>query len=242
MTIHDSTSGDLLIAEPPILDEQGNPYKNLYVAGIDAIDMGKRDSASDSDVSDFCIVIKRRNFGMYDPKYVAIYKARPDDIREAYDLTLKLLTLYNCQAMLEYTKISIQQYFKEKHKDHLLMARPEWAGGKKGPSKNKRLIGISATESCIRHGLELVAHYVSDYWHEIDFPEMADQLLNYSYELKRKFDIVAALQMAEIGDEALTGVTPKSEKFTTKEWRDIGYYVDETGHKVRGVIPKQVNR
>ena len=50
---------------------------------------------------------------MDDPKYVAMYKFRPNDIRQAYDLTLKLLTWYNCKAMLEYTKISIQTYFKE---------------------------------------------------------------------------------------------------------------------------------
>ena len=54
--------------------------------------MGRKDSASDSDVSDFCVVIKRRVFGMKDAKYVAMYKYRPEDIRQAYDVTLKLLT------------------------------------------------------------------------------------------------------------------------------------------------------
>lgn len=92
VTAHESPNSKLLVVEPPMLDETGNPYSNLYVAGIDAIDMGKRDSASDNDVSDFCIVIKKRVFGMDDPKYVAIYKDRPNDIRKAYDLTMKLLT------------------------------------------------------------------------------------------------------------------------------------------------------
>ena len=41
---------------------------------------------------------------------------------------------------------------------------------------------------------------------------MLDQMLNYSYENKRKFDIIAALQMAEIADEDLSGVTPVSVK------------------------------
>lgn len=166
VTVHESPSSDLIMIEPPMTGEDGKPYKNLYVAGIDSIDMGKRDSASDSDVSDFCIVVKRRAFGMNDPKYVAMYKARPDDIREAYDLTIKLLTLYNCQAMLEYTKISIQQYFRDKHKENLLMSRPEWSAGgsqnkRRGP--HKRLIGVAATETVIRHGLELISHYINDY-------------------------------------------------------------------------------
>ena len=81
----------MLVVEPPLLDETGKPYKNLYVAGIDAIDQGRKDSATDKDVSDFCIVIKKRVFGLNDPKYVAIYKYRPDDIRQAYDISMKLL-------------------------------------------------------------------------------------------------------------------------------------------------------
>lgn len=87
----ESPSGSVLVVEPPLLDETGKPYKNLYVAGIDAIDMGREDSATDSDVSDFCIVIKKRVFGMSDPKYVAMYKGRPQNIRTAYDIAMKLL-------------------------------------------------------------------------------------------------------------------------------------------------------
>ena len=90
---YDSPTSKLLVVEPPLLDaETGKPYKNLYVAGIDAIDQGRKDSATDNDVSEFCIVIKKRAFGMQDPKYVAMYKCRPDEIREAYDVSLKLLT------------------------------------------------------------------------------------------------------------------------------------------------------
>ena len=85
-----SRNSKLLVVEPPILDSDGNPYKNLYVAGIDAIDIGTSESASDYDVSDFCIVIKKRLFGMNEPKYVAMYKDRPKDIREAYEIALKL--------------------------------------------------------------------------------------------------------------------------------------------------------
>lgn len=44
------------------------------------------------------------------------------------------------------------------------------------------------------------------------FDEMLEQLLNYSYEEKRKFDIVAALGMTEIGDEAMLGFNVKSSQ------------------------------
>lgn len=110
--------------------------------------------------------------------------------------------------MLEYTKISIQTYFREKGKSHLFMSRPSFAtpSNKRGPTKN--LVGVPATEAVINHGIELVGNFINDYWHTIDFEEMLDQMLNYSYENKRKFDIIAALQMAELGDEDMLGITP----------------------------------
>lgn len=88
--VFDKADSNILIYEEPQLDGK-DPYKNLYVAGIDSIDQGTEDSATQTDVSDFCIVIKKRVYGMQEPKYVAIYKERPRDIRTAYDNAMKLL-------------------------------------------------------------------------------------------------------------------------------------------------------
>ena len=43
---------------------------------------------------------------------------------------------------------------------------------------------------------------------------MLDQMLNYTYENKRKFDIIAAMGQCEIGDEDMAGIAPKTN--TTK--------------------------
>lgn len=242
--VHDqyAETSKLFVVEPPLLDSDGNPYKNLYVAGIDAIDMGKDDSALDSDVSDFCIVIKKRAFGIQPPKYVAMYKDRPRKIREAYETAMKLCVWYNCKAMLEYTKISIQQYFDQYKKKYLFMTRPEFAvSNRVRRTSTKNLIGLPATEAVIKHGLELIEMYIEDYWKEIMFDEMLEQLLNYSYEEKRKFDIVAAMGQAEIGDEAMLGFTVNSVHQTSNEWKDYGYYIDENGHKRLGIIPDKEN-
>ena len=237
-----SKSSKLLVLEQPIRDPDGNVYKNLYVAGIDAIDVGSDNSAMDNDVSDFCIVIKRRVFGDQEPKYVAIYKDRPRDIRAAYMIALKLLTWYNCQAMLEYTKISFQQFLIERKKESLLMSRPEYAVSVKNKFRRntKRLIGVPGTEAVIKHGLELISAFLSDYYYTIEFPEMLEELLKYTYENKRKFDIVAALSCCEIGDEALTGITPVKQTNITKDsWQDVGYYTDENGYRRYGRIPSK---
>lgn len=238
-----SSTSKLLIVEPPLHDPDGKVWKNLYVAGIDAIDVGTDNSATDNDVSDFCIVIKRRVFGDQEPKYVALYKDRPRDIRAAYMIALKLLTWYNCQAMLEYTKISFQQFLIERKKDNLLMSRPEYAVSVKNRKRGmKRLIGVPGTEAVIKHGLELISSFLSDYYYTIDYPEMLEELLKYTYENKRKFDIIAALSCCEIGDEALTGITPMKQMPISKDnWQDIGYYTDEKGYKRYGPIPKKNN-
>jgi hypothetical protein len=46
---------------------------------------------------------------------------------------------------------------------------------------------------------------------------MLEQMLNYSYEAKRKFDIIASMQCAEIADEELSGVTPTNVSKVSKE-------------------------
>jgi len=239
---YESTTSKLLVVEPPLKDPEGNVWKNLYVAGIDSIDMGTDNSAEENDVSDFCIVIKRRVFGDKEPKYVAVYKDRPRDIRIAYMIALKLLTWYNCQAMLEFTKITFQQFLRDRKKDHLLMSRPEYAVSvkvKKRPTK--RLIGVPGTEAVIKHGLELISGFLADYYYTIDYPEMLEELLKYTYENKRKFDMIAAMQMAEIGDESLTGITPMKPAVTSKQWKDIGWFKDERGYMKWGVIPEKNN-
>lgn len=231
-----SPNSKILVYEEPKRDSERNIYNNLYVAGIDSIDQGTGDSATQHDVSDFCIVVKRRIFGLNEPKYVCIYKDRPRDIREAYENAMKILVWYNCKALLEHTKISILTYFIEKKKGSLFMRRPKSSLGdiKKG---NSAMMGVPATETIIKHGLELINNFVNDYCYGIDSDEMLEQLLNYSYENKRKFDIVAALGMCEMADEELTGIHPKVKNEFTKTWKDIGWYIDDRGYKRYGIIP-----
>lgn len=227
--------GKVFIYETPVRDAEGNPYKNLYVAGIDAIDQGTADSSTNNDVSDFCIVIKKRILGTSNANYVAIYKDRPRDIVTAYENAMKLLVYYNCKAMLEHTKISIIMYFRSKKKDNLFMLRPKstMPDIRKG---NSSMIGYPATETYLRHGLELISRFVDEYCYSIQIDEMLEQLLKYSWENKRKFDIVAAMIAAELGDEDLLGFTPKVQNELQKVWKDFGWYYDSQGRKRYGVI------
>lgn len=232
--------GKVLIYEPPLRDGEGNLYKNLYIAGIDSIDQGTADSSTNTDVSDFCIVIKKRILGSSSSNYVAIYKDRPRDIVTAYEIAMKLCIYYNCKAMLEHTKISIIMYFRSKKKDNLFMTRPKstMPDIRRG---NSAMIGYPATETYLRHGLELISRFVDESCYSIHIDEMLEQLLKYSWENKRKFDIVAAMIAAELGDEDLLGYTPRAQDEIKKAWKDFGWYYDSHGQKRYGVIPTQRN-
>lgn len=214
---------------------------NLYVAGIDSIDIGAKDTSANTDnPSKFCITIKKRAFGLGEPQYVAYYKDRPDDIREAYKIAMCLATYYKAIINIEATRVSMLTWAREKGYYNYFMARPRATY----PDPNKigrRTVGTPATAVIIDHQTDLIANYVEDFGHTIWFEEMLDELNRYTDENKTHFDIVASLGMAELADEELGNVTPvkivKQEEAAVME--RVGYYTDERGYKRWGVIPNQ---
>ena len=246
-----NNSGDVQIIEHPIwtqtsYDEDGNELKyekmnGLYVAGIDSIDLGMEDtSALTKDPSSFCIVIKRRQFGLKDPTYVAMYKARPNDVRDAYKTAIKLLQYYNCKANLEATRVSMLSWAREKKYLNYFMYRPV-ATYPAGNNPKRRTIGTPASVAIIDHQTDLIRDYVNDFCHNIWFEEMLDELSRYTDEMKRKFDIIAAMGLCELGDEDMMGVTPRQVENIDDSFQDFGYYIDpETGYRRQGMIPKKI--
>lgn len=238
----ESATAKLRILEHPLRDENGKAYRNLYVAGIDSIDHGMQDTSTETkDPSDFCIVIKRRQHGLKPPRYVAIYKDRPQDIRTAYMTALKLCEYYNCQANLENSKISLRQFFQEKNKANKYLMRRPRATMSDSQTGNSKQFGSPTTEVVIRHQLSLIAQYIEDYSNEIWFEDMLEESIHYSYENKRKFDIIAAWGMCELADEELSGMAPIPVDNISTQWTDIVWYTDENGYKKRGPKPQSHN-
>lgn len=230
--------GKVLIVEHPIYDASGNVPKNLYVAGIDSIDIGTGDtSAGTRDPSDFCIVVLKRSFGLSEPEVVAMYKDRPTNVKHAYIIALQMLMYYDCQAVLEATRVSILNFFKErKMAEKYLMRRPR-ATMNNVRNKRANTYGSPATQVIIKHQLELISDFTYDFSQNIWFVEMLDELLTYSYEAKTKFDIVAAFGMCLLGDEELSTFTTVREE-PKEDWQDMGYYYDSQGIKRFGIIPQ----
>jgi len=131
--------------------------RNLYVAGIDGIDIGQ-DQTSDytKDPSKFCITIKKRAFGMQEPMYVAYYKFRPNDEREAYETAMKLMIYYNCRCNIEATRLTMLNWAKGKGWKDYFMHRPlaTYPEDKRKPSST---IGTPAIVRIIAHQTDLIA-------------------------------------------------------------------------------------
>lgn len=231
----ETKNGDVEIFEDPQKDENGNHIPNLYVAGIDSIDAGVSESSVGEAGSKFCILIKKRSIGLGGNMYVAKYLKRPDDVRQAYERALQLMTWYNAKANLEDTKIGLKHYFIDRKKQHMLMKRPKYV--LEGQSVNKNavnLYGTPATVKMIQYGLDLIRDYIEDHSRNILFPDMLQQLQDYSDEHKGKYDLVAAMQMTEIGDQELAGVPARREEI--KEWKPLGWYIDSRGYKKYGAL------
>ena len=234
-----NNSGKIHILEHPIWgNNQDGKIRNLYVAGIDSIDLGMKDtSTATKDPSDFCITIKKRAYGNDEPRYVAYYKDRPNDIREAYKIAVRLLQYYNCLANLEASKVSIISWARDHGYINLFMKRPRATMPDVMHGKSSQY-GSPATPAIIEHQTDLIADFVNDYTHTIFFPEMLDELIRYTDENKRKFDMVAAMGETELAEEELNGTVPKVVNVVNERFEDIGYYTDEYGIKHYGIIPK----
>ena len=221
--------------EAPVYTEMND----LYVAGIDGIDIGAAQTSKETrDPSDFCIVIKRRAFGLNEPQYVAIYKDRPQNIREAYKIAMCMCRYYNCRINIEATRVGMITWARENKCLQYFMKRPRatLTDIKYGTTKQ---YGTPATKTIIEQQTDLIADYVEDYGHNIWFEDMLVQLNGYNDENKTKFDIIAALGMVELADQELSGRQPTKVDKEVEEFQDYGYYINDKGYREFGVIPKE---
>lgn len=221
--------------EAPVYTEMND----LYVAGIDGIDIGAAQTSKETrDPSDFCIVIKRRAFGLNEPQYVAMYKDRPQNIREAYKIAMCMCRYYNCRINIEATRVGMITWARENKCLQYFMKRPRatLTDIKYGTTKQ---YGTPATKTIIEQQTDLIANYVEDYGHNIWFEDMLEQLNGYNDENKTKFDIIAALGMVELADQELSGRQPTKVDKEVEEFQDYGYYINDKGYREFGVIPKK---
>jgi hypothetical protein len=244
--------GNIEVIEHPYHGEDGNTlYPDLYVAGIDSIDQGILDSTSTKNRSSLAMLVKKRIVdGQYFQQtsniYVAKYIGRSLDVRDDYEESLKLALYYSAKVNVEYTKIGITHYFREKKQWHMLAKRPMISRSSAGSGelehiqrlREQTLVGTTTAQNVIDYGDGKIKEYTRDYCHNLFFVDLLEQLRDYQREDRTKYDLVIAMALCEIADEDMLGIPAKSSQSETKEFEEFGYYRDERGIKRYGVIPK----
>lgn len=234
--------GKILVWEHPPKNPDGSPVelKHAYIAGLDSIDQGKEDSIG-VDGSKLCLVVKKRQGAVQQTGnlYVCTYLERPNNIDDAFDMVLRILTYYNCQVNLEYSKILIVPHFKRQRPSEYwrFIQRPKIARTNRIDDKDTHLIGTQMTEPVRVYGTNKLKEYIRENWHQIYFPEVLQQLMDYTVADKSQFDMVAAMMLCEIADEDMDELIPYVVPPKPRP-QQIGYYTDPaTGYKKYGVIP-----
>jgi len=244
--------GNIEIIEHPYKGKTGNEsFPGLYVLGVDSIDQGLLDSTSTKRRSSLACMVKKRivegeYFSQTSNIYVAKYIGRSLDVREDYEEVLKLSMYYDGMINIEYTKIGIVQYFREKKQWHRFMKRPMIARAAAGAGELPELIrirqqnqiGTTATPNVIDHQDGKIKEYVQDNCHQIFFVDLLEQLRDYQRESRTDYDLVIAMGLCEIADEDMMGEAAKPQGSMTEEFTEFGYYYDEKGKKKFGAIPK----
>jgi hypothetical protein len=87
---------------------------------------------------------------MSEPQYVAIYKDRPNDIRDAYKIAIKLAQYYNAIINIEATRMSLVNWARDHKYLNYFMKRPRatLTDINRGVSKQ---YGTPATAAIISH-------------------------------------------------------------------------------------------
>ena len=248
--------GNIEILEQPYRGQSGKEvFADLYVGGVDSIDQGIMDSTSIKNRSSLACLIKKRIidgkfFSQTSNIYVAKYLGRSLDVRWDYEETLKLSMYYNAKMNIEYTKIGVVNYFREAKQYHRLLKRPLVAMPSGGDGSNKipglqkdhsNLIGTPATTGVIDHQDGKIKEYIEDYYNNIFFIDLLEQLRDYQREDRRKYDLVIAMGLCELADEDMFGIAARGEDSPTSEFVPFGWFNDEHGRKKFGKIPGTSN-
>lgn len=249
----ESKDGKVYIFEHPIwvktvfnrLSTDNNKViDKLYITGIDSVDQDKRDSSSkNKDLSNIaCLVKKRVNPNSpLDPtnsSYVAMYYGRSEDSRDDYEQILLLHIYYNAIGLLEHTRIRIRDYFVEKNATKYLAREPSHLSNNiKNYINISYKIGIRITEDIIFAYIDYIKEYIEDHFEKLYFVELLRQLVEYTFDKKKKFDLIAAMGMCEILDREMRDIQPNVSR-KQNNIKQLSWYTDHLGRKVFGYKPK----
>jgi hypothetical protein len=225
--------------EEPRTDGDGNPYRNLYCAGLDSIDQARDDSMTDNG-SKLALFIKKRYLHAEDTYdvYVLRYVDRPNRVETAFDNVLKALWYYNARVNVEYSKISIVPYFRIRKQYWRFTKRPTIALADMNSDKYTSLIGTQMVTKIIQHMNVLLQMLFENNVEAICWDTTLEQARDYDPDNQTEFDEIVAIGLCEMMDEDMVELTASADPpRDTFMQHGFGYYTDADGFKRYGVLP-----
>jgi hypothetical protein len=225
--------------EEPRMDNNGHPYRNLYIGGLDSIDQARDDSMTDNG-SKLALFIKKRYLHPEDTfdVYVLRYVDRPNRVETAFDNVLKALWYYNARVNLEYSKISIVPFFRARKQYWRFAKRPTVALADMNSDKYTSLIGTQMVVKIIQHMNVRLQMLFENNCESIIWDPTLEQARDYDPDNQTEFDEIVAIGLCELMDEdmvdLIASAEPPRDNFMAQ---GFGYFINDDGFKQYGPLP-----
>lgn len=189
--VHDP-DGTLIIMEHPELNEAQEVYLDLYVAGTDSYD---KDDAPTSDSKGSCSIYKMfKDTNSTSNMFVARYTDRPTTADKFYEETAKLCMYYKAPNLIEYSNISIFNWYKNNGFEGYLKERPQIAYANIKDSRVNNRYGVDPGTK--NEWLIMYRDYIEDYADIMYDMHQIDRALKFRNDKKYNCDITISSALA----------------------------------------------
>lgn len=216
--------GTLYICDEPI--NKPNSSYNPDIGGIDSYDHEVDQSGKHS----YGAMVVYRNYNGPGKEYdypVAILKERGSGTSDDsfYEHSLMVAIWYNCETLIEYTKISIMNYWKDVGAQHYLKERPQLEAII-GPTKAMQKYGQQMTKREKNLLTELLRSEIKESVFQIYFKDLIIDLIDYG---DTNTDLVMAYGMCmffklELFPEISEGVEEDDQYYLEDPLLSMTYY------------------
>jgi hypothetical protein len=175
-------------------------HQNLYVAGVDSYDQDT--SKTSKSLGAMCVLIRENPIhNAYKKVPVAVIRTRPPRKEKFYEMCLQLSVYYKLYSnvLIDVRNPGIIQYFKDRGADKYLANRP--AKFESANSEQGHDYGVSLNSYSRPMMVSLMQTAIYDYYHNIWFPSLIDELGNYDeVEIGSDNDLADAFGIALMQD------------------------------------------
>jgi len=216
-------SGKFLIYEHPMKDGNGNVFLNLYKAATDSYD---KDQANTSKSKGSCQVFKTfKDINTSANKFVARCTERPEKAEEFHEMSAKLCYYYMCANLIEWSNISIFNWYERHGLTHFLKERPRVAYANVKDSKVNNKFGVDPSTK--EYWLIKYRDYIKDNVDKMDDIDQIIAAINYRDEKGYNCDVTISSSLCLVHAEDDMSITVKAKE--TKKTEFFHYTTGKDG-------------